>query len=271
MTHYICKACGTSFAESNSAPKICPICEDDRQYVPDGGQTWTTLDDLINSHSNLWKQHEPNLFEIRTNPSFAIGQRAFLLRTPSGNILWDCVALLDPATKTLIDALGGISAIAISHPHFYTTMQDWATAFDAPVYIHNLDREWVMRDDDHLVFWQGESLALDDGLSLIRVGGHFPGTTVLHWPQGADGGGVLLSADVIQVAVDKSMVSFMHSYPNMLPLAAATVQHIGQALAPWDFERLYGAFAGKTILSGAKEAIRHSVARYVELLEGKQI
>lgn len=271
MTNYICNACGTSFANSNSAPESCPICEDDRQYVPASGQTWTTLEDLVATHSNLWKQHEPNLYEIRTTPSFGIGQRAFLIRTPNGNILWDCVALLDPATKEIINAFGGISAIAISHPHFYTTMQDWAHAFDAPVYLHKLDREWVMRPDEKLKFWEGESFELSDGVSLVRVGGHFPGATVLHWPQGANGEGALLSADVIQVAVDNTQVSFMHSYPNMLPLAASTVRHIGNALEPWDFDRIYGAFEGKTILSGAKKAISSSVSRYVELLEGRQL
>lgn len=271
MSNYICNACGTSFANSNSTPKSCPICEDDRQYVPAGGQTWTTLEELVAAHSNLWKQHEANLFEIKTNPRFGIGQRAFLIRTASGNVLWDCVALLDPATEEIINALGGISAIAISHPHFYTTMQDWAEAFDAPVYLHKLDHEWVMRPDEKLKFWEGDSFELGAGLSLIRVGGHFPGATVLHWPQGADGKGVLLSADVIQVAVDNTLVSFMHSYPNMLPLSASKVQHIGNALKPWAFDRLYGAFDGKTILTEAQQAISKSISRYIELLEGKPI
>jgi hypothetical protein len=40
--------------------------------------------------------------------AFAINQRALLLRTPHGNILWDCIANLDPATQTLITALGGL-------------------------------------------------------------------------------------------------------------------------------------------------------------------
>ncbi len=271
MPIHICTACGTSFANSDNAPENCPICEDERQYVPDNGQTWSTLENLIATHSNMWKQHEANLFEIRTHPKFGIGQRALLIRTPNGNILWDCIALLDPATKEIINALGGISAIAISHPHYYTTMQDWATAFDAPVYLHTLDREWVMRPDEKLIFWEGESLEIGKGLSLIRVGGHFPGGTVLHWRQGAAGQGALLSGDIVQVAADNKRVSFMWSYPNMLPLAAATVQRIGDTLEPWNFERIYGAFDGKTIPSGAKNAVRKSVARYIELLEGEQL
>ncbi|WP_201618249.1 MBL fold metallo-hydrolase [Psychrobacter urativorans] len=271
MPIHICNACGTSFPNSKSAPKNCPICEDDRQYVPADGQTWTTLENLVACHSNMWKLHEPNLYEIKTHPNFGIGQRTFLIRTSNGNILWDCVSLLDPVTEEIIHALGGISAIAISHPHFYTTMQDWAQAFDAPVYLHKLDCEWVMRPDEKLIFWEGEKFEMGDGLSLIRIGGHFPGATVLHWPQGADGQGVLFTGDIIQVAADNTRVSFMHSYPNMLPLAAVTVQRIGDVLALWDFDRIYGAFDGKTILSGAKKAIKQSVSRYVGLLEGNQM
>ncbi len=270
MPIYLCNACGTSFPESGRPPDACPICEDERQFVPASGQAWTTADDLAASHSNLWQRHEPGLFEIRTRPGFGIGQRAFLLRTPTGNILWDCIALLDPATKEIIHALGGIKAIAISHPHFYTTMQDWAQAFDAPVYLHALDREWVMRPGDRLTFWDGDTHEIGDGLTLLRLGGHFPGSMTLHWRDGADGRGALLSGDTVQVAADTARVSFMWSYPNMLPLPAATVRRMGDMLERWDFDRIYGAFDGKTVPSGAKQTVRNSVSRYVELLDGKR-
>ncbi len=270
MPIYLCDACGTSFPESETAPATCPICEDERQYVPASGQSWTTAEQLAANHSNQWRLHEPNLFEIRTQPGFGIGQRAFLIRTPKGNILWDCIALLDTATEEIIRALGGIDAIAVSHPHYYTTMQDWAQAFDAPVHLHALDQEWVMRSHENLSFWEGDSLEIGDGITLLRLGGHFAGGAVLHWQGGADGRGALLSGDIVQVAADNSRVSFMWSYPNMLPLAAATVRRIEDMLEPWTFDRIYGAFDGKTVPSGAKQAIRRSVSRYVELLEGDQ-
>lgn len=70
------------------------------------GQTWTDFDSLTTTHTNKWQQLEPQLFSIKTVPSFAINQRALLLRTPQGNVLWDCIANLDPATRALVDALG---------------------------------------------------------------------------------------------------------------------------------------------------------------------
>lgn len=270
MPIHLCEACGTSFPDSQTPADTCPICEDERQFVPASGQSWTTTEKLSATHSNLWKRHEQDLFEIRTQPRFGIGQRAFLIRTPKGNILWDCIALLDPATEEIIRGLGGIDAIAISHPHYYTTMQEWARAFDAPVHLHALDREWVMRPDERLSFWGSDSNTIGDGLTLLRLGGHFPGGTVLHWRDGAEGSGALLSGDIVQVAADQARVSFMWSYPNMLPLAASTVRRIGEMLEPWDFDRIYGAFDRRTVLSGGKQAVRRSVLRYVELIEGEQ-
>lgn len=269
-TIHLCKTCGTSFATDGAPPARCAICDDERQYVPRSGQAWTTREQLAAAHANLWREHEPDLFEIRTQPDFGIGQRAFLLRTPHGNILWDCIALLDRATEQIVRALGGIAQIAISHPHYYTTMQDWAQAFDAPVRLHANDRDWVMRSDAHLDFWSGDARGIAPGVTLLRLGGHFPGGTVLHWAQGAQGRGALLSGDIVQVAADTRRVSFQWSYPNMLPLSARSVRRIADALAPWPFDRIYGAFAGKQVLGDARQVVAWSAARYVELLDGEQ-
>lgn len=139
MPIHICSTCGTSFPDAPSPPSNCPICEDERQFVPAAGQLWTTPEKLAKGHVNAWRQLETGLFEIYTHPRFAIGQRALLLRTSQGNILWDCIALLDDATEALILELGGLHAIAISHPHYYTCMQDWARRFDCPVHLHAAD------------------------------------------------------------------------------------------------------------------------------------
>src|SRR5436190_17509327 len=80
----ICKACGTQFPESAEPPISCPICCDSRQFVPKSGQEWTTLEKLRTEHRNTFRQYEPNLIGIGTEPEFAIGQRALLLRTPTG-------------------------------------------------------------------------------------------------------------------------------------------------------------------------------------------
>lgn len=150
---WVCLTCGTQFPSRPQPPTECPICQDSRQYVGWSGQQWTTLDELRKTHENEITEEEPGLFSIHTKPSFAIGQRAFLIKTAEGNLLWDCVALIDDMTKTEIRRLGGISAIAISHPHYYTTMVEWSRAFDnAPVYLHELNRPWIMRPDPSIRF-----------------------------------------------------------------------------------------------------------------------
>jgi hypothetical protein len=157
MANYMCATCGTQFAAGAQPPEHCPICQDARQYVGPGGQRWTTLQELARGHDNVFRVQEPGLHGIGTTPSFAIGQRALLVSNLEGNVLWDCISLLDDVTVELVRALGGIRSIAISHPHYYSSMVEWAAAFDAPVHLHAADRQWVMRPDERLHFWEGES------------------------------------------------------------------------------------------------------------------
>ena len=261
----ICITCGTQFPESPTPPARCPICDEPRQWMPESGQAWTTLEQLRVRHRNAWRRLEPALYEVGTEPAFAIGQRAFLVRSPGGNVLWDCLALLDDATIDLVRALGGVRAIAISHPHYYTTCVEWARAFDAPVLLHAADREWVMRPSPEIEHWDGETRALHDGMTLVHAGGHFAGGTVLHWPAGAGGRGALLVGDILQVVSDTRWVSFMWSYPNLTPLPAAAVQRVVSAVLPYDFDRLYGAF-GRHILHDARGAVVRSLDRYLQAL-----
>jgi hypothetical protein len=269
VTTFICTTCGTSYPPSDTPPAHCPICEDERQYVPASGQSWTTPDDLQARHRNAWRRHEKGLFSLHTTPAFALDQRAFLLQTEVGNVLWDCIALIDDATVDLVQALGGLSAIAISHPHYYTRMQDWSRAFGGiPIYLHAADRQWIMRPAPEIHLWDAESLEVAPGATLIRLGGHFPGGTVLHWAGTADGAGAVLSGDIVQVASDVRRVSFLWSYPNMMPLPAREVLRIREALAPCRFHRIYGAFLGREVQRDAKQVIARSIRRYVELLNG---
>lgn len=261
----ICTACGTSYDATHGQPSHCNICEDARQFVPASGQQWLSRAQLRATHRNMWQQLEPGLLSVQTVPAFAIDQRAFLLQTRHGNILWDCIAHLDDATETLIQALGGISAIAISHPHYYSTMQDWAAAFDAPIYLHASDSEWIQRASPHIHLWQGEALTLSPEVTLLRLGGHFAGGTVLHW---AHQQGVLLSGDIVQVTPGANAVSFMWSYPNMLPLAAASVSDMLARLEPVAYQRLYGAFAGREITADARQRVRSSGEHYLACLQG---
>jgi len=119
-----------------------------------------------------------------------------------------------------------------------------------------------MRPDEAIQFWDDEQHELMPGLTLLRLGGHFAGGTVLHWAQGANGAGALLSGDIIQVVPDRGWVSFMRSYPNLIPLPESTVGEMVAALEPWPFQRLYGGWFGRVVDTEARAAVRRSAERY---------
>jgi hypothetical protein len=166
-----------------------------------------------------------------------------------------------------IKRLGGLSAIAISHPHYYSTMVEWSERFNARIYLHEADRQWVMRPSERITFWSGETLPLRAGVTLHRLGGHFAGGTVLHWQECAEGRGALLAGDIIQVVADHRWVSFMYSYPNLIPLPATEVQRIRERVEPLPFERLYGAWWDRVVTHDAHQAVLRSAERYIQALQ----
>lgn len=267
MENYICVTCGAQYQETESPPEHCLICEDDRQYIGHKGQQWTTIPEMQKSYHNRIVEIDPDLTGIGTVPNFAIGQRALLVQTPQGNVLWDCTSLLDDATVEAVRAGGGISAIAVSHPHLAGSLVEWSHAFDdAPIFWHADNREWVTRPDTAYEFWDGETFPLPGGLTLIRCGGHFPGSDVLYWPQGAEGRGALLTGDTLQLAQDRRYVSFMYSYPNMIPLNARAIERIVQAVEPFEFDRLYGGWWDSIMPTDAKSAVKRSAERYIKAI-----
>jgi DNA-directed RNA polymerase subunit RPC12/RpoP len=267
MNAYICRTCGVQFAPTESPPAACPICDDERQYVGRGGQQWTTLDELRAERRSEIAEVEPGLTTIDTRPSFAIGQHAHLIQTPAGNLLWESTSLVDEAAIEAVRARGGLAAIAISHPHFYSSVAEWSRAFgSAPIWLQYADRRWVMRPDPAIRFWDGETAdpLPGSGLTLIRVGGHFPGSTALLWPAGAEGRGVLLCGDMPQAVSDRRWVSFMYSYPNLIPLPASEIRRIAAALAPHQFDRLYSSWVDRVVPTDAHAVVARSAARYIE-------
>lgn len=255
--------CGIQYEDSGEPPpEHCQICEDERQYIPAGGQRWIATEKLRDDYHNEFRRHEDRLVGVGTSPTFAIGQRALLVQSPAGNVLWDCITLLDEFTERTIKDLGGIAAIAISHPHYYSALADWAETFDAPVYLHERDRRWVMRSSPSIKFWAGDDLELQDGMRLLNGGGHFDGGTMLHVPFLADGRGALLTGDIIQVIPDRRFVSFMYSYPNLIPLPASAVDRIAGMVAGLEFDRIHGAWWDRLIETGAKDVVARSAERY---------
>lgn len=269
MPAFICRTCGVQYAPSAHPPASCPICEDERQYVGWQGQQWATLNELITEgRRNVSAELEPGILQIYTQPQVAIGQRALVIQTDAGNVMWDCISLVDDQSIELLRARGGLSAIAISHPHFYASMATWSAAFDdCPIYVHTADTEWVQYLSPGLRLWQGSVSEILPGVTLINTGGHFEGSTALHWAGGDGGRGILLVGDSLTVVQDRRYVSFMYSYPNLIPLPADSVRRIAASVRPFAFERIYGAWDGRTVSSAGKDAVERSADRYIKFLQ----
>jgi glyoxylase-like metal-dependent hydrolase (beta-lactamase superfamily II) len=264
---YICATCGAQYPPSETPPSHCPICMDERQYVRAEGQSWTTPEELRASRSIDWRSMEPSLAGMGATPQIAIGQRALILSQPGGGIMWDSIPLVTEDGIARIRAAGGVRAMAISHPHFFSAMADWSKALgDIPIYLHDDLRPYVTRPEAPIRFWSGETCDLGEGVTLIRCGGHFSGSTVLHWAAGAERRGALFTADTITVTADPRWLSFMRSYPILIPLNRRAVEGIVAAVAPFPFDRIYGGWWQSVLAEDAKARLAASAERYVRAI-----
>ncbi|KUI62016.1 Uncharacterized protein YmaE [Cytospora mali] len=279
----ICTACGTQFPTADRKDRTtCFICDDPRQFTPPSGQSFTTLGNMLTSlagYKNIFHRYEKDdrLTFIYTTPKFAIGQRCVLVRTPVGNILWDCITLLDEATIEEIKKLGGLKAIVISHPHYYSTHLLWAKTFDCKVYLSVEDKQWLAQTDDsrqvflekatkerEITIADEEGQEAHSGAMALKLGGHFPGSLVLLFE------GHLLIADTLlttpaglgswetDAAGNKreghlgrpnglNSFAFMWSIPNWIPLSPNEISQMWDVLNKYEFTSTHGAFMGQEI------------------------
>ncbi|WP_075741543.1 MULTISPECIES: hydrolase [Actinoalloteichus] len=270
MTIWICATCGVEHPDTD-APQAadCLICEDERQWVPESGQSWTTQAELAaQDHRLVHEELERGLHRINREPGLGIGQRTYLVQTPQGNLMWDPPNHLDLPTVEKVAALGGIAVIVASHPHMFGSQVSWSEQFDdAPILVHSADRSWVQRESPVIREWSGTEEILP-GVTLVTAGGHFPGSAVAHVAHGAEGRGTLLVGDTIMPVLDSGWVTFERSYPNRIPLSPMLVRRIVDRLEPYPFERLY-ALTGGRVAADAKNAVHRSAQRYIDWVTGK--
>jgi hypothetical protein len=260
--------CATCAVEHSEPVEVCAICADERQWVPEQGQVWTSLEQLESDGTEARLiELEPGLFGLSTDPGVGIGQTTKIVRTPAGNLLWDPIGYLDDDIVRRVRELGEVRAIVASHPHMYGVQVEWSRALGGvPVLVADADREWVARPDDAIQAWSGDVEILP-GVTLTQPGGHFPGSAVAHWAAGAGGLGVLLCGDTMFPNPDRTSVSFLRSFPNRLPLSAAVVDRVARHVDRFDFERLYGNF-DNTIAVDARAIVRHSADRHMAWVSG---
>jgi metallo-beta-lactamase superfamily protein len=266
---WICATCGNHYTGADSPPAGCVICTDERQWVPPTGQRWTTLEELsaAGRHADV-REVEPGLVGIGADPPFAIGQRALLVTTPQGNLLWDPSGFIDElAIQTVRDA-GGLRAVSASHPHFYGAITEWSNVFDAEILLPEADAAWLTRRPERPPSTWSGTLPVLPGVTLVQCGGHFAGSAVVHWAEGAGGAGALLTGDTIFVTPGEDRVTFVRSAPNRLPLPERAVRGVLDAIRWYRFDRIYSGWWEPVLRRDAHDVVERSGQRYIQWLRG---
>jgi len=259
----MCVTCGTQYPQDEPLPLLCPICNDDRQYINPNGQTWVSADELDKTHKVKITEINEHLYSLKITPDFAIAQRAFLIVSPQGNVLWDCIPLLNDEVVAFINTMGGLKAIAFSHPHYYSNMNEWAQTFNCPVYIHALDEQWINHKSKFINLWSGDDKLLWDGINIIHIGGHFPGSCVLHLLSSA-GKGTVFCGDTFYIAPSKRHIAVMYSYPNQILLSKDNFLAVYKRSAGLEFDTLLGAFERQNLTENAQLIFTNSMKRYLD-------
>ncbi|WP_347754417.1 hydrolase [Agrococcus sp. ProA11] len=262
----LCATCGVE--ADQPLPMTCPICADERQWVPAAGQRWSSIAQQQREGFRIdVDELEPGLWAVTSEPQVGIGQRALLVQTGEGNLLWDPIGTITPAAIERVRELGGIAVVAASHPHMFGVQCAWADALDARVLVNERDAAWLQRRSARIELWDGE-LEVLPGVRLIRFGGHFPGSAMVLWAQGSGGEGSLLAGDTIQPKPDRRSLGFMRSFPNNIPMSPGVVRRIADQLAPLRYRRIYGNIAGQLIEDGPA-AVERSAARHIAWCRGE--
>ncbi|KAL9061582.1 MAG: hypothetical protein Q9162_000114 [Coniocarpon cinnabarinum] len=152
----------------------------------------------------------------------------------------------------------GLKAIAISHPHFYTTHTLYSHHFpNTPIHLAANDTEWLMHpplsssSHTYLEGAVGATKELVPSVTLIKAGGHFAGSLLLHWD------GHLFLADTIMTVPSAftphprprgvNSYVFQWSIPNAIPLSPPIIMGIWDAVKNFDWHTTHGAFQGMDV------------------------
>jgi len=271
-----CATCGVE--RDDPLPDVCPICADERQFVPTSGQRWTTPADSLAAGARIeFTELETDVVGLVQRACPGIGQKPALIRTEYGNVLVEVPNVISDEAVAAVRGWGGIAAIVASHPHMYGVQSLWSRAFDdAPVYVSAADEQWLGARPANTVVWGADGdggvdrtaeVEIVPGVRASQPGGHFPGSAVVHW-SAPDGAGVLFSGDTIGTVADPRWVTFMRSFPNWMPLSGAVVRRIADHVSRYDFDRLYGNFGG-CVPRDARAAVLRSAERYAAWVDGE--
>ena len=115
----------------------------------------------------------------------------------------------------------------------------------------------------HLSLWKGLEKSLWDGIRIINIGGHFPGSSILHVPS-LSKEGTVFCGDTLYISPSKKHMAVMYSYPNRIPLPVQEVKRIQKRFEEIPFDTLYGFYSYQNVSRNVKAIFRASMERYLQ-------
>ena len=265
MPCYLCETCGTQYAETATPPAHCPVCEDERQYVGWQGQRWTTHDELARRLHACASATTTACSAIASTRSFAIPQRALLLPTDAGNILWECISLVTPEAVHALKA----ARRRRSHRHLAPALLrvdgrvERRARRRADPAARGRSRMGAAAVAGRSSSGMATCCALSDTRHADPLRRPLPRQHRAALERRPAPGGALFPGDALQVAGDRRHVSFMYSYPNYIPMKPGDVRAMRERLAPYAFDDVYGYTWGRNIIGKARAAVDRSFDRYL--------
>ncbi|MFD4402563.1 hydrolase [Nocardia sp. NPDC058499] len=272
MNTWICDGCGLEHPDSTEPPPAdgCvfdrgEIGIEERGDLGTHGQGWTTHSELAaQPHETQHRDHGRGVHSLHRVPRFAIGHRSFLVQTAHGNLLWDPPAYLDDQVVGMVRELGGVAAIATSHPHMFAAQISWSHAFGhVSVLVNEDDQEWIPRTDPVIRYWKGQVEPLP-GIELIQLGGHMRGSSVARTSDGT----LLVGDTLTGVPTHPAWVSFTRNYPKLVPLSPTVVRRIVDRLDAYEYDRIY-TLGGDTIEQDARQVVHRSANSHIRWASGE--
>ncbi|KAJ9478585.1 Metallo-beta-lactamase domain-containing protein [Pseudozyma hubeiensis] len=280
-------------AESTTVSSLSSMQDawEQEQYPCPTGQAYTSQRQLVpkTTFELVPEESDARILRIKLTPSLAIGQTPIVLLTPAGAVIWDCCGFASAELMQRICSVsptGQVFSIVISHPHFFGASLSWAKMLNCNVFISKLDRQWYQRglncQDTHpdiaarrkfVVEVQEDLFRLPHlpSVALIRCGGHFPGSGVLHWDRDSedpDGhvrkGAAVFCADTFMCLLDGQRFTFAYSFPNNIPLPPRDVEQIWVQMRKLNWTATFGGWSGRQVLTDSRAALLRSARYYIE-------
>ncbi len=236
LTPYVCTNCG--FWQRHFAPPPgCPVCLDFRHTPSPHGWEFWTADEAAARIVTRWDEDEHGIVTFRSDPSLGIGPSGYLIPLPGGNLLFENPPWYSDEALKFIRQRGGVRWLAASHPHAYGALWRAQEAFSPEaVFIGTADLPWT--GAFRATHPYEEPLEIVPGASLVPVGGHFDGQSVLHLRDRR----ILFAGDMVKFHANPPGISTHKAFNRRVPMSHGEIRRYRDAVAPLDFAEVYTTF-----------------------------